>query len=106
MLNSKKLYTKILSMLKSFIYVQEMSKSFTVAANAAVAVDFAPSKSGYTFVGVAGFSTGHGSVLLQQVRKIDASTVRMSVRNITGSSISSTAYAYIIFVRTGGGATS
>ena len=89
--------------ISDFLYVKEMSQSYTCAANTPQAVDFSMTKTGYTLIGVVGYSTGHGSVLLQQARKIDSSTIRVTVRNITGGSISSTAMAYGLFVRTGGG---
>ena len=103
MLDVKKLFTKLLKMISSFLVVEEMSKSYTVSANTVQAVDFTPSKTGYDFLGVVGYSTNHGSVVLQQVRKINSTTVRMSVRNLTSSSISTTAYVYVLFVKLGGG---
>ena len=71
--------------------------AYTVDANGTANADFQPSRSGYKPIGAVGFSTNHGSVLLQQVRLFDTGTLRMTVRNVSNGSISNTAEVRVLF---------
>lgn len=73
------------------LIAEEYTKDYTVNASTTQTIDFTPSKSNYRAIGVVGSSTGHGSVLIQQCRFINSTTVRITVRNITNSAITATA---------------
>lgn len=79
------------------LVVKEFSKEYTVGANTVAPVDFTPTLANHTALGVVGFSTNHGSVLIQQCRFINATTVRFSVRNFNNTAITTTAIILVLF---------
>lgn len=79
------------------LMVKEYTKEYTVDANTVTAVDFNPSESGYRPLGVVGYSTNHGSAVIQQCKFINNTTIRFSIRNISNTSITTTAYVRVLF---------
>lgn len=73
------------------------SGTFTLAAGESGYVDFDIQKSGYTPLGVVGYSTNSAGVLIQQCRVISSGAVRLTMKNTTSSEQSNKAIIVVLY---------
>lgn len=102
MLDVKKLLTKILTEKQNLMAVERHSASVSLPASNSATVDVTMTKSGYKFVGVAGFQCdGTGSTLgfVSSAFKYNDTTARVILRNSTSTARSFTLYVYGLYVK-------
>lgn len=83
----------------NLIKVVSLTQEYTVGANTTVQVNFTPTLTGYRPVGMIGYTTGNASVMMQQCRMIDATTLRLYPRNLLNSQQTGTVIVEVLFLK-------
>lgn len=90
----------LLNRFTNLVQVKRLTNSYTVEGNTAISIDFTQSVDGYKMVGVVGFSSNHGGALIQQVKVLPGNnTIRMTVRNVSSSSLAATAEVELLYIK-------
>ena len=90
----------IAAAIKGLIVTDTFNTSVTIAAGASADADITCTKTGYTLIGVAGFSAYYSDLLVSRAMQRNASEIRLNIRNVGSSSRTATVTATALFMKT------
>jgi len=88
-----------LNVASNLLSVASFASQYTANANATAQVNFTPTLAGYKPIGIVGYTTGNGNVVIQQCRFIDATTLRAYPRNLSSTQVTANFTVDVLFVK-------